>query len=144
MEQRLTIITLGVQDLHISANFYEKTLGWTRLKQESDGIIFFQLNGILLSLFPAEELAKDAGVNPYGSGFRKFSLAYNAESKTMVDSIFTKLKARGVTITKEPENVFWGGYSGYFSDPDGHLWEVAYNPFLPLDQDGNVVKSSDT
>jgi hypothetical protein len=101
-------------------------------------ISFFQLNGILLGLYGWEPLAEDAGVPAKGEGFRGVALAYNTRSKEEVDAVFEALKEKGVTIVKTPEEVFWGGYSGYFSDPEGHLWEVAWNPYLPLDEDGNV------
>ena len=139
MEQRLTIITLGVEDLQRSMEFYEKTLGWKRVQEENDQIAFFQLNGIMLALFPANQLARDASVDPQGSGFKKFSLAYNTRSEKEVDDLFKELETKGVKIAKRPEKAFWGGYSGYFADPDDNLWEVAYNPSLKLDEKGNVT-----
>ncbi|NBC25621.1 MAG: VOC family protein [Bacteroidetes bacterium] len=138
MEQRLNIITLGVRDLNESIQFYENLLGWQRMDWESDNIAFFKLNGLILSLFPADDLAKDAGVASDGHGFKKFTLAYNARSEKEVDDIMQTLERKNVTIVKQPENVFWGGYSGYFADPDDNLWEVAYNPFLQLDDQGSV------
>jgi catechol 2,3-dioxygenase-like lactoylglutathione lyase family enzyme len=136
IEQRMTIITLGVKDLSESVNFYEDKLGWERMDWESDNIVFFKLNGIILSLFPEDELADDASVSKKGNGFKKFSLAYNTKSEKEVDQIMGELKSKGVKILKKPEKVFWGGYSGYFADPDDNLWEVAYNPFLELDENG--------
>lgn len=138
MDQRLTFITLGVSDLEKSKAFYEKTLGWMPLK-ELEGTTFYKLNGIILSLFPSEELAKDAGVSGQGTGFRHFSLAHNVGSKEEVDTLFGELGKKGVTIIKPPEKVFWGGYSGYIADVDGHLWEIAFNPFLEMDGEGNVI-----
>ncbi|MBT8220542.1 MAG: VOC family protein [Bacteroidia bacterium] len=138
MEQRVTIIGLGVNDLQASTKFYTETFGWTMSENSTDDITFIQLNGILLSLYPREKLAKDATVTPEGSGFRGVTLAHNARSKKEVDQIFSDLKNKGVRIVKPPEEVFWGGYSGYIADPDGHLWEIAYNPYLTLDEDGNV------
>ena len=91
-----------------------------------------------MALFPRDELAKDALVNPEGSGFAGFSLAYNAQSETEVDAVIGDLKSKGVKILKEPQKVFWGGYSSYFADPDGNCWEVAYNPFFPFDESGNL------
>lgn len=139
MNQRLTIVGLGVNDLKTSTHFYENTLGWKKLSSSNENITFFKLNGILLSLYPKDKLAEDAGVRPKGDGFKAFTLAYNTHSKKEVDEIIKNLEAKGVKIVKQPEEVFWGGYSSYFSDPDDNLWEVTYNPFLPLDESGNVV-----
>lgn len=138
MDQRLTFITLGVSDLEQSKAFYEKILGWTPLK-EQEGTTFYKLNGIIFSLFPSQELAKDAGVSGEGMGFRHFSLAHNLGSKEEVDHLFEGFGKKGVAIIKPPEKVFWGGYSGYIADPDGNLWEIAFNPFLEMDEEGNVL-----
>lgn len=138
MQQRLTIVGLGVTDLATSNEFYENKFGWTKLSSSNENITFMQLNGILLSLFPKDKLAEDAGVSPEGSGFNSFTLAQNVESKEAVDEIFADLGQKGVTIVKPPQEVFWGGYSGYVADPDGHLWEIAFNPYLALDESGNV------
>ena len=137
MNQHLHIVTLGVRDLKRSQEFYTETLGW-KVSRPQEGIVFFQAGGIVLALFPREELAKDALVSPDGSGFAGLSLAYNAQSETEVDEIIRDLKSKGVKILKEPQKVFWGGYSSYFADPDGFCWEVAYNPFFPFDDDGNL------
>lgn len=139
MEQRLTIVGLGVNDLETSNQFYEKIFGWQKLPSSNESISFFQLNGILLSLYPREKLAEDAQVSHEGSGFKGFTLAYNTRAKEEVDSLINELETKGVTIVKEPEEVFWGGYSSYIADPDGNLWEIAFNPFLPLDENGNAV-----
>ncbi len=138
MEQRLTIIGLGVSNLKKATLFYEETFGWTKTEASNESISFFQLNGILLSLYPREKLAEDAKVSHEGEGFKGFTLAYNARSKDEVNAIFADLEKKGVTIVKYPEEVFWGGYSGYVSDLDGNLWEIAFNPFLPLDEKGNA------
>lgn len=138
MEQRLTIVGLGVKDLQVSNHFYETILGWEKHPSSNEGISFFKLNGILLSLYPSEKLAEDAGVAPDGSGFKGFSLAHNARSKEEVDSLIRNLEAKGVKVVKQPEEVFWGGYSGYIADPDDNLWEIAFNPFLTLDAKGNA------
>lgn len=138
MNQHLHIVTLGVSDLKRSYEFYSQTLGWQPASASNDEIKFFQAGGIVLALFPREELAKDATVSSKGSGFPGFTLAYNAQSEAEVDEIIRDLKAKGVKILKEPQKVFWGGYSSYFADPDGNCWEVAYNPFFPFDESGNL------
>ncbi len=130
MEQRITLITLGVADLQVSASFYENILGWKRSPMSSENIVFFELNGVFLSLYERVALAEDATVDAAGSGFKGFTLAHNLGSETEVDNLINDLRAKGVTIVKEPQKVFWGGYSSYFADSDGNLWEVAYNPFL--------------
>lgn len=138
MEPRITMISLGVEDLEKATIFYENTLGWEKTEASNDSISFFRLNGILLGLYGWEPLAEDAGISAEGLGFRGVAIAHNTRSKEEVDGIFAALAEKGVTIVKPPEEVFWGGYSGYFSDPDGHLWEVAWNPYLHLDEHGNV------
>ena len=140
MEQRLTILGLGVADLAVANNFYENVFGWTKLPSSNENISFFQLNGVLLSLYPREKLAEDAQVDPAGSGFKGFSIAHNLRSKEEVDALFAMLESKGTRIVKSPEEVFWGGYSGYIADPDDNLWELAYNPFLKLDEAGNAVE----
>lgn len=137
MRQHLHIITLGVKDLEASKNFYEETLGW-KISRPQEGIAFFQAGGVVLALFPREELAKDALISLEENGLAGISLAYNAQSEAEVDEIILDLKAKGVKILKEPQKVFWGGYSSYFADPDGYCWEVAYNPFFPFDEKGNL------
>ena len=140
MEQRLSMITLGVADLKTAVAFYEGVVGWNAAPGPSE-IAFFDLGGIVFSLYPHDDMAKDmnAAGNVRGdAGYQGFALAYNARSKEEVDSIFAQLRDNGATIVKEPEEVFWGGYSGYFSDPDGHAWEVAYNPHWTIGVDGRV------
>ena len=139
MEQRLTIITLGVSNLEKSTRFYETKFGWKKSKDSNAHISFFNLNGILLSLYEKKELAKDAQVNPEGKGFKQFTLACNTRSKEEVNQLITELKAMGVEIAKEPQKTDWGGYSGYVSDLDGNLWEIAFNPYLALDESGNAI-----
>jgi catechol 2,3-dioxygenase-like lactoylglutathione lyase family enzyme len=138
MNQHLHIVTLGVKDLEVSRRFYAEILGWKLSGASNEGIAFFQAGGVVLALFPREELAKDAVVSPEGSGFSGFALAHNARSETEVDEIINNLRSKGVKIVKEPQKVFWGGYSSYFADPDDYLWEVAYNPFFPFDEQGNL------
>ena len=138
MNQYLHIVTLGVRDLEVSRKFYGETLGWKPSSASSEGITFFQAGGVILALFPRDELARDAVIAPEGSGFSGFTLAYNARSEAEVDEIVADLKSKGVRIVKEPQKVFWGGYSSYFADPDDNRWEVAYNPFFAFDENGHL------
>jgi catechol 2,3-dioxygenase-like lactoylglutathione lyase family enzyme len=140
MQQRLTIIGLGVSDLKQSTHFYETAFGWTKIAASNNFITFFQLNGILLSLYPNDKLAEDATVDAEGSGFKGFTLAHNLRSEQEVDELIETLRTKGVTIVKEPQKVDWGGYSSYVSDLDGNLWEIAYNPFMTMDEKGNVLE----
>jgi catechol 2,3-dioxygenase-like lactoylglutathione lyase family enzyme len=137
VQPRLSFITLGVSDLATSKRFYNEVLGWQPF-QDNGGIVMYQLNGMVLSLFPQHDLMEDANVVNDAKGAR-FTLAHCLRSVEEVDDLFAHLRKHQVTITKAPEKVFWGGYSGYFADPDGHLWEIAYNPFLELDAAGNVL-----
>ncbi len=138
MEQRLTIITLGVSDLKKSTEYYESKFGWKKSESSNKYISFFTLNGIQLALYNKNELAEDATVNSDGKGFKGFTLAYNTRSEKEVDQKIDKLREKGVEIIKNPQKVFWGGYSSYVSDLDGNLWEIVFNPFLELDEKGNV------
>jgi uncharacterized protein len=135
MEQRLSIVTLGVTDLVRSRQFYER-LGWQPSSASSDGIAFFQAGGMALALYPRHELAKDARVAAEGQGFPGITLAYNARTREEVDAVLAEVVAAGAKLRKPAEEAFWGGYSGYFTDPDGFLWEVAWNPFFALAPDG--------
>ena len=138
MNQHLHLVTLGVRDYEASKKFYTELLGWKPSSSSNEDVTFFQAGGVVLSIFQREKLAEDALVDPQRSGFAGFTLAYNAQSEAEVDEIITSLKAKGVKILKEPQKVFWGGYSSYFADPDGNCWEVAYNPFFPFDENGNL------
>ncbi len=138
MEQRLTLITLGVADLARSTAFYEG-LGWTRSARGAEGVAFFQAGGLVLSLYPRADLAKDADLSPDGTGFPGFSLAYNARTRDEVDAVLAEAVAAGGTLVKPAYDIFWGGYVGFFKDPDGFLWEVAWNPTFPLTEDGALV-----
>lgn len=129
MKPRISMITLGVRDLAASIEFYEKGLGFPRMESPPD-VAFFTLNGTWLGLYGREALAQDATVSPEGSGFAAFSLSHNVASEQEVDDVVAEAVAAGASLVKKPQKVFWGGYSGYFRDPDGHLWEVAYNPFF--------------
>ena len=133
MEPRINIITLGVSDLSVSSAFYENKFGWQRSDMSNENIIFYELRGMLLALYNRNELAKDASVAPESYGFKGFTLAYNVTSEEEVDQLIYNLKSKGVSIIKKPQKAFWGGYSGYISDPDGNLWEIAYNPYLNID-----------
>jgi uncharacterized protein len=132
MKPHITLISLGVQDLHRSIEFYEKGLGLPRKKgtEDLDGIAFFETTGTMLSLYPREKLAEDITIPAAGSGFQGFTLAHNVESPEAVDATLAEAVAAGATLIKPGQKVFWGGYSGYFADPDGFYWEVAWNPYL--------------
>jgi hypothetical protein len=132
MEQRITFITLGANDLNSAVDFYENKFGWKRSEMSQDNIVIYELDGILFSLYSRIELADDARVEPFGNGFKGFTLSYNVNSENEVDSIIEDLREKGVKIIKEPQRVFWGGYSSYIADPDGNLWEIAFNPFLNI------------
>ncbi len=137
MEQRLSIITLGVRDLNESLLFYQ-ALGLEPSPKSQKEIVFFQLNGFLLALYPWDKLAEDVGVEPEGRGFRGVTLAYNGRTPNEVDRVLEAADRTGGEVLKPAQEVFWGGYSGYFRDPSGHLWEVAFNPFMELDDSGHV------
>jgi hypothetical protein len=137
MEQRISLITLGVADLARSRDFYER-LGWRRSMAQSEGIVFFQAGGMGLALYPREELAKDANLPAEGGGFCGMTLAYNARSREEVSAVLAQASAAGARILKPAEEAFWGGYSGYFADPDGFAWEVAWNPSFPIAADGSI------
>jgi catechol 2,3-dioxygenase-like lactoylglutathione lyase family enzyme len=138
MEQRLSLITLGVSDQARARHFYEDGLGWTKGNQE-DEVAFYQLgNGMVLALWSRDELARDARVPDSGATFSGISIAFNARSHGEVDEVLAQAEAAGGTVTKPPEEQVWGGYSGYFCDPDGHPWEVAFNPAWSIDEAGHV------
>jgi hypothetical protein len=137
MEQRLSLVTLGVADLERSRRFYEDGLGWRRGNQHKE-VAFYQLGGMVLALWGRDALARDAHLPDAGSGFGGIALAYNARSREEVDAVLAEAAAAGAKILKPAEDAFWGGYSGYFADPDGHAWEVAWNPEWTLAADGSV------
>jgi catechol 2,3-dioxygenase-like lactoylglutathione lyase family enzyme len=128
MKPRISMITLGVRDLPKSVRFYEEGLGFPRMESPPE-VAFFTLNDAWLGLYGREALAEDATVSAKGDGFNSFALAHNVESEAQVDEVVAQAVDAGATLVKKPQAVFWGGYSGYFADPDGHLWEVAYNPY---------------
>ena len=137
MQPRLTLVTLGVADVAKATAFYE-AWGWKASSASQPGVTFFQANGLALALFGRADLAEDAHVEDRPTGFSAISLAYNARSKAEADEVFALALAAGARPLKPLQDVFWGGYSGYFSDPDGHLWEVAWNPSFPLDEKGHM------
>ncbi|SHK71334.1 VOC family protein [Desulforamulus aeronauticus] len=139
MKPRINIITLGVEDFQKSLAFYKEGLGWELSKASNDNIAFFPLNGIVLALYPKDALAEDVRVSPEGSGFSGVTLAYNANDPEEVDQILMTVEKLGARIVKRAEKVFWGGYSGYFADPNDFLWEVAHNPYFTFDEQDNLV-----
>lgn len=138
LDTRISLITLGVEDVAQATAFYER-LGWKKSSASQDAVTFIQLKGTVLGLFSRQSLAEDAHVENTPKGFSGITLAHNVTSERGVDAVYKFALSCGATPVKAPEKVFWGGYSGYFADPDGHLWEVAYNPFFPLDKEGHVV-----
>jgi len=139
MEPRLTLVTLGVADLARARAFYCDRLGWPASAASTDGIVFIDCGGVVLGLYPRDELAADARLAPEGQGFSGVALAHNVREREDVDRVLAEAAAAGARLLKPAEEAFWGGYSGYFADPDGHAWEVAWNPFMPLDADGRMT-----
>jgi len=129
MDPHITMVGLGVGDLQRAIEFYQNGLGLPRNEGPED-IAFFDMGGVTLSLYPRDKLAEDIGISPEGSGFSGVTLAHNVDSPEAVDAVLREAVEAGATLVKPGQKVFWGGYSGYFSDPDGHYWEVAHNPFL--------------
>lgn len=142
MEPRISIITLGVKDMDRSYKFYKEGLEFPTTRKPEEGIVFFKTGGPVLALYPYEDLAKDVNESFNGprSKFPGITIAYNARTKEEVDEVLAKAKKAGARIEKPAQDVFWGGYSGYFSDPDGYLWEVAYGAF-EIRPDGSLVLS---
>lgn len=137
-EPRITMITLGVADVAASTAFYER-LGFSRSSASNESVTFLRMNGTALGLFGRSALAEDARVDDSVPGFSGVTLAHNLGSEAAVDEAFAHAIACGARAVKAPEKVFWGGYSGYFADPDGHLWEVAHNPLMPNGPDGHML-----
>lgn len=135
--QRVTLITLGVADLAASRAFYTR-LGWVE-QSGTEGVSFYQMQGTVLALFGLADLAADQGRPGAALGVGAVTLAQNFATEAEVDAAFATALVAGATALKAPEKVFWGGYSGYWSDPDGHVWEVAMNPFWPLNDDGSLT-----
>ena len=139
MRQKFNLITLGVEDFDKAIDFYETGLGWNKSSASQGDIAFFQLGGIVLGLYPKKLLAKDAKVDEKGTGFSGITISYNAKSEGEVDQVLKEVEKLGATIIKPAEKVFWGGYSGYFKDPEGYLFEVAHNPFWEFDEKDNLI-----
>jgi catechol 2,3-dioxygenase-like lactoylglutathione lyase family enzyme len=135
VEQRLSLVTLGVADLDAARSFYE-ALGW-RQTPRAEGVVFFQAGGMIVALWERAALADDSGVDDTG-GWGGITLAHNVASPDAVDAVVEEARTAGATIVREPAETFWGGYSGVFVDPDGHPWEVAHNPYWTLAADGSV------
>lgn len=131
MKPRISMITLGTSDMEKAVRFYEQGLGFPRMESPPE-VAFFTLNGTWLALFGREALAEDAMIAAEGSGFSGIALAHNVHSEQEVDQVMAEAIAAGAELAKPARQTFWGGYAGYFRDPDGYLWEVAYNPFLQI------------
>ncbi|HLZ68548.1 MAG TPA: VOC family protein [Dehalococcoidia bacterium] len=138
MEPRISIVTLGVADLQRSIRFYEQGLGWRRSGAGGDQIAFFHTRGAVLALYPRTLLAADANLADGGGGFGGITLAHNVGSRAEADAVLAQAVAAGATLIKPAHEADWGGYSGYFADPDGYPWEVAWNPHFPFAADGSV------
>jgi len=137
---RVSVITLGVDDLPRARRFYEQGLGWAASAMSNDNIAFFQAGGQVVALFGRDALADDAGLSPPPTqpGFCGVTLAHNVRERDDVARVLDAARRAGATILKPAQDVFWGGHHGYFADPDGHVWEVAWNPHFPLGRDGAV------
>lgn len=136
--QRITLVTLGVADLNRARDFYT-ALGWQAHARSNSEIVFYQMCGMVLGLFPLNELADDQTRPARELGTGAMTLAQNMPDRAGVDAAFETARAAGAQVIKPPQEVFWGGYSGYYADPDGHVWEIAHNPFWPLAQDGTLT-----
>ena len=137
MEQRVSLVTLGVSDLERATSFYTG-LGWTTRAEPGDDVVFFRAGGMVVALWDRAKLAEDSAVSDSG-GWGGISLAYNGRSTDEVDEVIEQARTAGATIGREPGETFYGGYSGIFIDPDGHPWEVAYNPRWTIEDDGSVT-----
>lgn len=132
MKNKISIITLAVQDLDRAKMFYEQGMGLEPHPESKDEIAFYDMHGTWLSLYPRDRLADDIGITADSTGFSGVTIAHNEPNEEGVRQVIEAARKAGGMIIKEPEKVFWGGYSGYFADPDGNIWEVAYNPFMDL------------
>lgn len=139
MRQKFNLITLGVDDFQKSLNFYENGLGWKKSEKSLDELALFDLGGIFLALHPRTELSKDTTLEYQSTSFSGLTISHNTRSEKEVDEIIGKVEQLGATIVRSAQKVYWGGYSAFFKDPDGYLFEVAYNPFWLLDENDNLV-----
>ena len=139
MEQRLSVVTLGVADLERAHAFYQ-ALGWTANTEPGADVVFYQAGGMIVGLWDRAKLAEDSGITDDNGGWGGIALAYNTRSPEEVDEVIAQAKAAGATIAREGAATFWGGYSGVFIDPDGHPWEVAHNPFWTINPDGSITR----
>lgn len=137
MEQRVSLLTLGVADLGRARTFYE-TIGWTTTAEPDSDVVFFQAGGMIVALWSRAQLAEDSSVDD-GGGWGGVTLAHNVRSPAEVDAVLAEAEGAGATIARSGAETFWGGYSGVFLDPDGHAWEIAHNPFWALAEDGSVT-----
>ncbi len=135
---RLHFITLGTNNLEKSKAFFKALFGWKPTMKDSKDVAFFDMGGYVLSLFPKENLAHDALTSSQGSGFPGITLAHNVRTKSEVAKVLLRAEKLGAKIQKPAHDVFWGGHSGYFIDLDGHFWEIAWNPFMPIKADGRL------
>lgn len=139
-QQRISFFTIGVKDLQGMKQFYKEVFGW-ETEKDGDGIVFFRLNGFIFGLYPVDELAEDIGIeNTADSRFKGCTLAMNYTSEAEVDHVFASMVAKGARPVRQPEKVFWGGYRGYLADPENNYWELAYNPFLTLNENGDAMR----
>lgn len=138
MRQKFNLITLGVDDFSRAVDFYEKGLGWKKSDKSMDGLALFPLGGMVLALHPRHELAEDATLKYQPTQFSGMTISYNAKSEKEVDEVLKQVEKLGAKIIKPAQKVYWGGYSGYFKDLDGYLFEVAHNPFWELDENENL------
>ncbi len=133
----ISVVTLGVSDLERSTEFYE-SIDFEKSNKSGSSITWFRTGGTVLALYPRHLLAEDIGIPDTDSGFSGATFALCLRSIECVDNFIEKVRSAGGRVVKQPQHVFWGGYSSYFADPDGHFWEVAYNPFTPVDESGNL------
>ncbi len=138
MRQKLNLITLGVDDFDRAVDFYEKGLGWKKSDKSVESLAVFNLGGIVLALHPRHELAEDVTIDYQPTTFSGLTLSYNAKSEQEVDEVLAQVASLGATIIKPAQKVYWGGYSGYFKDLDGYIFEVAFNPFWEFDDQDNL------
>ncbi len=139
MKPRLSLVTLGSRDLARAKAFYQRLFGWELSSMSNESVVFFKTGGCAIGIYGWGALAEDAKVAASGHGFRGLTLAHNVGTRSEVALFLSQAEAAGGRIVKAAEDVFWGGHSGYFSDPDGHLWEVAWNPHLPYGPNGELA-----